>query len=272
MKSQATLNDPTLPVAEFIQIDAACDRFEAAYHAGERPDLAAYLRELPAGARVALFRNLLTLDLEYRQRAGERPDRNTYCDRFPDLAGVVESVFQSRSESQIPTYLRRPDAPDVDGSGETRSAVTSQDEEAPALTDAIDLDAIDELRSAGYEVTRLLGRGGMGVVYQAHQVALNREVALKLIRSGSFASEAEVLRFQNEAEAVAQLDHPHIVPIYQVGRHRRHHFFSMKLIVGTSLDKRLAEFASDPAPRPGWSPSSRRPFTMPISAGSSTAT
>ncbi len=87
----------------------------------------------------------------------------------------------------------------------------------------------------------------MGVVYQAHQVALNRDVAIKLIRAGSFATEAEVLRFQNEAEAVAQLDHPHIVPIYEVGRHGRHHFFSMKLIQGTSLDKRLAEFVEDPA-------------------------
>ena len=105
---------------------------------------------------------------------------------------------------------------------------------------------IDELRSAGYEVRRLLGRGGMGVVYEAHQVALNRAVALKLVRSGSFASESELLRFQNEAEAVAQLDHPHIVPIYEVGSHRGRHFFSMKLIAGSSLDKRLAEFAADP--------------------------
>ena len=119
-------------------------------------------------------------------------------------------------------------------------------ERSSSRRDGLDVDAFDELRSAGYEVTRLLGRGGMGVVYQAHQVALNRAVALKLIRTGSFASEAEVLRFQNEAEAVAQLDHPHIVPIYEVGRHGRHHFFSMKLIAGTSLDKRLEEFVADP--------------------------
>ncbi len=246
MKSRATLNDPTLPVAEFMQIDAACDRFEAAYHAGERPDLEAYLAVVPAGAKAALFRNLLSLDLEYRQRAGERPDLEAYREQFPDLADIVESVFHSRPESQIPTRFRMRDDAEIDGTGETRTAVISQEEETIAPSGGMDLDAFEELRSAGYEVARLLGQGGMGVVYQARQAALNREVALKLIRSGSFASEAEVVRFQNEAEAVAQLDHPHIVPIYEVGRRRRYHFFSMKLIAGTSLDKRLSEFATNP--------------------------
>ena len=86
----------------------------------------------------------------------------------------------------------------------------------------------------------------MGIVFKAHQVALNRPVALKMIKSGVFATEAELVRFQNEAEAVAQLDHPHIVPIYEVGRHQGRHFFSMKLIPGNSLDKRLADFVTQP--------------------------
>jgi hypothetical protein len=64
-----------------------------------------------------------------------------------------------------------------------------------------------------YELIRELGRGGMGIVYQARQLSLNRPVALKMIRSAAFASEDELWRFQNEAEAVATLDHRHIVPV-----------------------------------------------------------
>jgi eukaryotic-like serine/threonine-protein kinase len=247
VKSQATLSDPTLPVADFIRIDAVCDRFEAAYHAGECPDLAAYLSGVPSGDRGPLFRNLLSLDLEYRRLRGEQPDLQAYRARFPDLAEFVDSVSRSRPESQFTADGRGEHDPVIDGTAKTRTAVIggeAGDEIEPQ--GGIEPDAFDELKLAGYEVSRLLGRGGMGVVYQAHQVALNRAVALKLIRTGRFASEAEVLRFQNEAEAVAQLDHPHIVPIYEVGRHRRHHFFSMKLIAGTSLDRRLAEFVDDP--------------------------
>ena len=67
-----------------------------------------------------------------------------------------------------------------------------------------------------------------------------------MIKSGGFASEGECLRFQNEAEAVAQLDHPHIVPIFEVGESRGLHYFSMKLVAGTSLDRRLGDFSRDP--------------------------
>jgi eukaryotic-like serine/threonine-protein kinase len=97
-----------------------------------------------------------------------------------------------------------------------------------------------------YEIRRELGRGGMGVVYEARQLSLNRPIALKLVKSGLLAGDAELRRFRNEAEAVALLDHPGIVPVYEVGEHDGQHYLSMKFVRGGNLAERLGAYKDDP--------------------------
>jgi tetratricopeptide (TPR) repeat protein/tRNA A-37 threonylcarbamoyl transferase component Bud32 len=96
-----------------------------------------------------------------------------------------------------------------------------------------------------YEIIGELGRGGMGMVYKARQVRLNRIVALKMIRAGIHADPMDLLRFQREAEAVAQLRHPNIVQIFEVGERNGMPFFSLEFVEGGSLQQKL-----DGKPRP----------------------
>src|SRR5262245_54260419 len=96
-------------------------------------------------------------------------------------------------------------------------------------------------RLGDFEIGREIGRGGMGVVYEAQQLSLRRKVALKVLCAAVALSAKAVLRFRREAEAAAKLHHTNIVPIYAIGEEAGSHFYAMERIEGPSLDRAVRQ-------------------------------
>ena len=168
------------------------------------------------------------------------------------LAADDSTAFLSRLK-QSPVSL---------GSGRTASIGAG-----PATPDAPDLPAL-----AGYEIWGELGRGGMGVVYKARHLALNRAVALKMILAGAHAGAKDLERFRQEAEAVARLHHPNIVQIFDIGESEGRRYLVLEYVEEGSLVQRLRGIRSRSVRRCGWWKRSPVPSTSPTRTTSFTAT
>jgi eukaryotic-like serine/threonine-protein kinase len=156
--------------------------------------------------------------------AGQRPDRQKLLDEHPQHAEALGAFFADHDRmAQAAAPLRLAGASDSEVGGDSSSA-------------------LPRVRYFGdYELLGEIARGGMGIVYKARQVSLNRVVALKMILAGQFASETEVQRFYAEARAAANLQHRNIVAIHEVGQHEGQHYFSMDYIEGKSLAQIVRE-------------------------------
>jgi serine/threonine protein kinase/WD40 repeat protein len=177
-----------------------------------------------ASEAEARFNEVLASVLEAEER-GCPLDRVALLEQYPELASELNAFFENRSRVAAIDDPLRTQAYEGAGTGP-----------APAASEP-------EARFGEYVLLCEIARGGMGVVYRAHQLSLNRQVALKTILAGELASSTLVRRFHIEAEAAALLDHPHIVPIYEVGEIEGQHYFTMKLVEGGSLASRIGEFS-----------------------------
>jgi WD40 repeat protein/serine/threonine protein kinase/tetratricopeptide (TPR) repeat protein len=160
---------------------------------------------------------LLADEFLERKRRGEHPTLQEYVQCYPALADEIRELF--------PALLMMEDL------GNSSGATTGSRTGDGTASVATRLQRLGDFR-----ILREIGRGGMGVVYEAEQESLNRRVALKVLSAGALADPQQVRRFEREAKAAAKLHHTNIVPVFGVGHEGGHHYFVMQFIAGLGLD------------------------------------
>jgi WD40 repeat protein/predicted Ser/Thr protein kinase len=234
-------------------VDKICDRVEAAWKEGLRPEIEDYLKETAGPLRAVLLHELVALELAYRRSRDEQPTEEEYRLRFPNDSAVIREVFAEETPRLLrgATPVTRPPRTHPD-----KPTPSQDDPQALHRSKRAELGTADYLgdkdtefgRELGagsvfgnYELLERIGKGGMGLVYRAWQRNANRIVALKVIRPDILAEMPAdkqpqwLERFRNEAEMAARLEHDHIVTVYEVGESEGQFFYSMRYIGGPSL-------------------------------------
>lgn len=161
--------------------------------------------------------------------SGKPIDHDGILAKYPGIRDELSACLEGMALMQSAT-------PGTDGDSSSLGAIAVQSHLSPSAT------------LGDFRIERELGRGGMGVVYQAEQLSVGRKVALKVLPYASMLDKRQVARFQNEARAAATLEHPHIVPVYFVGNERGVYYYAMRLIDGKNLAEVMKELRSA---RPG---------------------
>jgi len=183
-----------------------------------------YVAEFPALSRAVVL-DLLFDELLLRQESGEPVSLDEYARRFPGYcdalhrqAGVDAALVSGEFFASDPLKGGGVGVPTSKGQEESAHAARGRFPDIP-----------------GYTIYEEIARGGMGIVYRARQLELERVVAIKMILSGRLAGDNEVRRLRREAQSAAKLHHPNIVAVYEVKEHEGHEFFSMEFVDGRSL-------------------------------------
>jgi serine/threonine protein kinase len=188
---------------------------------GKRAWVEEYLTEQPPLRTNQSVLDLICNEVLLREEIGEAPRLDEYLQRFPELASEIRLQFEVEEAIRLRATSVAEDADELADPGPRFRAFAVR----PAIP--------------GYEIQEELGRGGMGIVYKARQIRLNRIVALKTILAGDLANPEDSQRFVAEAEAIARLDHPHIVQIHAFAEHDGRPYFEMEFLPGGSLADRL---------------------------------
>lgn len=181
-----------------------------------------------------------TLDLPASQLDVDRSRESLELDGPTETEEACSRVSSAADQPTLDTSAgSSANAPTIESAGVGESSSTEIDHRDS--TNRIGSDVATSDSPEDYEILGKLGKGGMGVVYKARHIPLNRIVAVKMILSGAHASADQLARFQREAESAARLKHPNIVAVYEVGKHNGMPFFSQEYIEGKSVADLMLE-------------------------------